>query len=156
VGQVSRLNDANALPFVEAFGSEATRKRRGFLPDKKTYVASSFDSAIKLWDIATQRLIDTLETPGEFVNCLSHSADGKGLAAVTRQGRLHVWNLESRKFLHSIEVAKGIAETVAFDEWIGENSGRSRALSEDRPERAARVTRRRRNQRTKIRSTFPR
>ncbi len=85
-----------------------------FLPDKKTYVSSSFDSSVKFWDIESHNLLETLEIPNESIVSMAVSPDGKRLAAGTKQGNLHAWTVDDKKLAYSNHICKAYVECLGF------------------------------------------
>jgi WD40 repeat protein len=52
-----------------------------FSPDGKTLASGSYDGKVKLWNIATQQEVATLEIPPRSCVSLRFSPDGRTLAA---------------------------------------------------------------------------
>lgn len=55
-------------------------------------VAFSVQDTIQLSDTETGQEILTLQTPGEFINCLEFHPDGSRLIASTNKEKIHVWD----------------------------------------------------------------
>lgn len=79
-------------------------------------MAGSFDGTITVLDITTSNVQHTFELPGEMVVSVAVSSDGSSLAAVTWQGKAHVWDLPKRNKLHTLVAIKEIPETSAIAE----------------------------------------
>jgi len=67
-----------------------------FSPDGKMLASGSFDGKVKLWNLATHQVIDTLDG-GNWVFALSFSPDGKMLASGANGGGIKLWNLANLK-----------------------------------------------------------
>jgi WD40 repeat protein/uncharacterized caspase-like protein len=82
-------------------------------PDGRFVVSGSSDAAIKIWDIASGRLLQTLGGEGWSVNSVAISPDGRfivsgGIDALT------LWDAASGKPLRTFEGQKGSVDSVAF------------------------------------------
>ena len=61
-----------------------------YSPDGKTLAAGYQDGTIRLWDVASHRLISTAGRP---VYALAFSPDGTTLATAGGDGRARLWNV---------------------------------------------------------------
>jgi WD40 repeat protein/HEAT repeat protein len=60
------------------------------------------DTAIRLWDAKTGKLLDTFEGHTNAVLTLAFSPDGKSFASVSRDGTIRVWDLRNKRERHRI------------------------------------------------------
>jgi WD40 repeat protein len=58
---------------------------------RRLALGSTGDEAIKIWDLASQRELVTLEGSGSFYHAIRFSRDGTLLAASNLEGRLSFW-----------------------------------------------------------------
>ena len=72
------------------------------ISDDGTYVASSCDSKIKIWDYASGNLIYTLEGHQDVVNCLEFDPEGRYLVSGSVDMEIKVWSLESGKMKRTL------------------------------------------------------
>lgn len=63
-----------------------------FSPDGRFIASSSYDRAIKIWDVGTGREIQTLEGHDSNVNCLAFSPDGRLLASGSDYRKIKLWD----------------------------------------------------------------
>jgi len=86
-----------------------------FTPDDTAVVTSSFDGTITFWNVSTGKEITTFSLPDESIVKIAISSDNRLLAAVTRSGKAHLWDVIQRKELHSLQANNdAVAEAVAF------------------------------------------
>jgi hypothetical protein len=64
-----------------------------FSHDGRMLASGSFDSSIKLWDIAGSRELRTLTGHGGLVSALEFTADGKFLVSGSEDGSVRLWNI---------------------------------------------------------------
>ncbi|TAF08940.1 MAG: serine/threonine protein kinase [Nostocales cyanobacterium] len=70
-------------------------------PDAKT-IASSSNSMVKLWNIATGKEITALKGHTQNVNVVTISADGKYLVSGGDDKTIKVWNLNTKKLIYTL------------------------------------------------------
>jgi eukaryotic-like serine/threonine-protein kinase len=66
-------------------------------PDGKTLISGSQDSTVRLWDLASRRLIATLPSFGGLVHSVAFSPDGKVFAVGSSTNGATLWSSESHK-----------------------------------------------------------
>jgi WD40 repeat protein len=64
-----------------------------FLPDGKSLVTASFDQTLKLWDIATQSTLRTMEGHTGIVLTVDVSPDGKLIASGSSDRTIRLWDV---------------------------------------------------------------
>jgi hypothetical protein len=64
-----------------------------YSPDGKTLASGSFDKTVKLWEVETGKLLQTLKGHEGFVNSVSYSPDGKTLASGSWDNTVKIWDL---------------------------------------------------------------
>lgn len=68
-----------------------------FGPDGKRVASGSYDSTIKLWDVASGEEIATLRGHTSSVGCVAFSPDGMRLASTSRDDTIKLWDVASGK-----------------------------------------------------------
>jgi WD40 repeat protein len=63
-----------------------------FSADAKTIASASEDYTVALWDVATAKMIKTLQTDSNTINAVCYSPDGKFLAVAGENKKIKVWN----------------------------------------------------------------
>jgi len=71
-------------------------------PDGNTFASGTHSGAVNVWDLESEKLVQTLETQGGFVLCVAYSSDGTLLAAGTKDGVIFVFNLAQKKIVATI------------------------------------------------------
>jgi WD40 repeat protein/pimeloyl-ACP methyl ester carboxylesterase len=118
-----RLNGVRSLDRIDTY--EENRRRIGrvaFSPDRKTIVGASFDGAIRLWDVATGTLLQTLRKRRDNQFCcggVAFSPDGKTIAAEVldesgSSGRLRIWDASTGELLQTWERHTEGVSSLAF------------------------------------------
>jgi WD40 repeat protein len=77
-------------------------------------IAAGYWDAVGLWDVNTGNLKAMLRGIGRYVSGIAFSPKGQLLAVSTDLGGLQLWNLASRKRLHSVSLPGGMVSIPAF------------------------------------------
>ena len=89
------------------FGIELSR-------DGKTLVTGNFNGSVRLWDIDSGRLLQTLDGHTDVVYKGVMSPDEKILASCSRDGRIKLWDLATGRELKTLTAHTGPVKAVAF------------------------------------------
>lgn len=84
-----------------------------FSPNGRFVVSSSWDYTIKVWDVITKELVQTLSEHSGWVKCLAISPDGKNLISGSADKTIRIWNLETGK-VEKVFEQKSIIDAVAI------------------------------------------
>jgi WD40 repeat protein len=84
-----------------------------YRPDGKWIASASEDKTIKLWDVASKRLIRTLSAHTDFVNTVVFSPSGKFILSGSKDGRMILWKAEDGTIALEIPDGESV-EAVAF------------------------------------------
>lgn len=76
-------------------------------PDGKIVATGSDDTSVKLWDVATKKLLYTIKDYGHSIKTLAFSPDGKRLAAAGYNPSVKIWDVASGKTLQTFELKNG-------------------------------------------------
>ena len=85
-----------------------------FSNDGKTLASGSFDSTVKLWDVATRQELATLKGHGGVVSSVAFSNDGKTLASGSFDSTVKLWDVATRQELATLKGHGGVVSSVAF------------------------------------------
>jgi WD40 repeat protein len=70
--------------------------------DGATIVSGSKDKTIKIWDLATGKLLHTLTGHSDEVNSIAISSDGKTIVSGSRDKTIKIWDITTGKLLHTL------------------------------------------------------
>jgi WD40 repeat protein len=80
-----------SLPSPDGKGVNAI----AYSPDSLLLAAAYADDRIRLWDLTTQQIVATLQSPADYLETLKFSPDGSMLALVSLYG-IWVWSLDGQ------------------------------------------------------------
>lgn len=84
-----------------------------FLPDGQSAVTASFDRTLKLWDLATQKPVRTMEGHTGIVLSVAVSADGTLIASGASDNTVRLWDVPKNVPLNTIAAHDAAASAVA-------------------------------------------
>jgi RNA polymerase sigma factor (sigma-70 family) len=70
-----------------------------FSPDGKRTVSTSFDTTVRIWDVATGKELHCLTGHADRSDCAVFSPDGKSLLSCSWDGTVRLWDVETGKEL---------------------------------------------------------
>lgn len=130
-GNAARVNRAQIIVLKTTDGSLTSNfgirhtLALAFHPDNQT-LASGHWNNVTLWDVRTGARLALLMSPprradptgynrdGRYISGLGFSRDGNMLAAGSDDGELQIWEMSTRKLLHSIKIGSGDASNPVF------------------------------------------
>src|SRR5262249_48732807 len=84
-----------------------------FTPDGKIMATAGTRVPLKMWDLATGRLIRTFSESRELFTCLAFSPDAQSIAASNENGEIRLWDAASGKLRFRYEASwAGINEIL--------------------------------------------
>jgi WD40 repeat protein len=81
-------------------------------PDGRTALSGGQDRMVRLWDLNRGEAVADWPQQSTAVNCVALSPDGR--LALSAGGGIHLWDLASRREVHSLENHQGRVLTAAF------------------------------------------
>jgi WD40 repeat protein len=84
-----------------------------FSPDGRFVLSGSLDMTLKLWDVATGKLVRTF-VGGQGSNSVAFSPDGRTILSGDWDNTLKLWNVATGELLRIIEGHSGGVRSVAF------------------------------------------
>ncbi len=88
-----------------------------FLPDGKQVVTASFDRTLKLWDLATQQSVRTMEGHTGIILTVAVSKDGTLIASGASDNTIRLWDVPKNDPVKTLNAhdAAGTALAVSLD-----------------------------------------
>nr|WP_310834211.1 serine/threonine-protein kinase [Aetokthonos hydrillicola] len=83
-------------------------------PDGKTLASGSWDTTLRLWDLSTGKLSDTLKGNIGQLNNVAISSDGNTVASGSSQNIIKLWNLVTKQELGIIQGHNRDVTSIAF------------------------------------------
>ncbi|BAZ87911.1 trypsin-like peptidase domain-containing protein [Dolichospermum compactum] len=88
-------------------------------PDGRTLASGSYDNTIKIWNLATGKLIRTLSghsrsVVSRSVESVAISPDGRTLASGSRDKTIKIWNLATGELIRTLSGHSGDVHSVAI------------------------------------------
>ena len=74
-----------------------------FSPDGRQVLSGSEDQTVKLWDVATGRLVRTFTGHTQQVLCVAFSPDGRHVLSGSWDNSLKLWNSATGQIVHTFE-----------------------------------------------------
>ena len=102
------------MPDTFLAGHERWISSIAFSPDGKTIASGSSDDTIKLWDVATGSLKDTLEGHTASVRSVAFSPDGKTIASGSSDDTIKLWDVATGSLKDTLEGHTASVRSVAF------------------------------------------
>lgn len=96
------LYDTQTLDEVAFLETNAQMTSVSFSPDGGILACGSWDKTIKLWDVATRQLLDTLTGNNFGVNSVTFSPDGSLLASGSSDDTIKLWGVKTRQILATL------------------------------------------------------
>jgi|GEM_PF-1297353 len=85
-----------------------------FSPDGTTLASGSWDTTIKLWNVATGGLLRTLTGHTGYVYSVAFSPDGTTLASGSEDNTIKLWNVATGGLLRTLTGHTSYVDSVAF------------------------------------------
>jgi len=96
-------------------GDSSPIRSLAFTPDSQFLVSGGVDKTIKIWNVETRSLVQTLRpSPTQEVVTVALSSDGQTLASGSIDGTVRLWNWKTGKLLHTLSGHSSIVTSVAF------------------------------------------
>jgi WD40 repeat protein len=101
--RVARLWDVESGKQLHALADHGERiLGAAFAPDGRTAVTTCWDYRVRLWDVASGKLVRSWSGPRKFFG-VAFAPDGRTLAAGDEAGRITLWDAVSGKALRTLD-----------------------------------------------------
>jgi WD40 repeat protein len=85
-----------------------------FSPDGQKLFSASIDKNIKIWDVNTGKLVQTLPGHEGFINYLAISGDGQKLFSASADKSIKIWNLSNGKLISKLTGYNSYVNSLAI------------------------------------------
>ncbi len=85
-----------------------------YSPDGKILASCSNDRTVRLWEVTTGRLLETLEGHRDKVRCLAFAPDGSLFASGSDDGTVILWDGKTHAASATLSGSQGAVPAVAF------------------------------------------
>jgi WD40 repeat protein len=85
-----------------------------FAPDGRKLAAGSSNRSVRMWDLASCRLVEGLEGHAAAVTAVAFSPDGKRIATGSRDESVRVWDAGTKRQILAIRGHERIADVIRF------------------------------------------
>ncbi|MBD2568630.1 protein kinase domain-containing protein [Anabaena lutea] len=109
---VNKVSKPGDIPIFS--GHSGWVKSVAFSPDGQTLASGSGDNTIKLWNVNTGKLLQTLPGHSSAVSSLAYSPDGQTLASGSYDHTIKLWNVTTGKLLQTLPGHSQSIRSVAF------------------------------------------
>lgn len=98
----------------ELFGHSKETWTLAFSPDGTTLASGSDDHLVKIWDVSTKKLLQTLQQHDSLVTSVAFSPSGDLLATAGYDRKVILWDTHTYQPLHIMKGHKGSIRGIAF------------------------------------------
>ena len=85
-----------------------------FSSDGKQIASASYDNTVKIWDVKTGKLVDTMTGHSAGVASVAFSPDNRLIASASYDSTIRIWNKESDCSVRTIDCSEAPARSATF------------------------------------------
>lgn len=121
---------ADKAVMTQAAGHSDSVDDVAFSPNSKLLASAGFDNLIKIWDVETGGLVNTLIGHDDWVVSVKFSPDGRLLASGSQDRSIHIWDVKTGELLRRLSEHGQSVTSVDFhpDGEVLVSSGQDRAI----------------------------